>query len=98
MAVLVITVCMRSYLEFEKPVAEIEARIEELRALNAGDSGPAISEEISRLEAKAAEVLSDLYANLDPWQKTQVARHPERPHSLDYMAALVTDFVPLAGD
>jgi acetyl-CoA carboxylase carboxyl transferase subunit alpha len=89
---------MRSYLDFEKPVAEIEARIEELRALNAGDSGPAISEEISRLEAKAAEVLSDLYANLDPWQKTQVARHPERPHSLDYVAALVTDFVPLAGD
>ena len=89
---------MRSYLDFEKPVAEIEARIEELRALNAGDSGPAISEEISRLEAKAAEVLSDLYANLDPWQKTQVARHPGRPHSLDYVAALVTDFVPLAGD
>jgi acetyl-CoA carboxylase carboxyl transferase subunit alpha len=89
---------MRSYLDFEKPVAEIEARIEELRALNAGDSGPAISEEISRLEAKAAEVLSDLYASLDPWQKTQVARHPERPHCLDYVAALVTDFVPLAGD
>jgi acetyl-CoA carboxylase carboxyl transferase subunit alpha len=89
---------MRSYLDFEKPVAEIEARIEELRALNAGDSGPAISEEISRLEAKAAEVLRDLYANLDPWQKTQVARHPERPHCLDYVAALVTDFVPLAGD
>jgi acetyl-CoA carboxylase carboxyl transferase subunit alpha len=89
---------MRSYLDFEKPVAEIEARIEELRALNAGDSGPAISEEISRLEAKAAEVLRDLYANLDPWQKTQVARHPERPHCLDYVAVLVTDFVPLAGD
>jgi acetyl-CoA carboxylase carboxyl transferase subunit alpha len=89
---------MRSYLDFEKPVAEIEARIEELRALNAGDSGPAISEEISRLEANAAEVLRDLYANLDPWQKTQVARHPERPHCLDYVAALVTDFVPLAGD
>src|SRR3982750_3151804 len=89
---------MRSYLDFEKPVAEIEARIEELRALNAGDSGPAILEEISRLEAKAAQVLSDLYANLDPWQKTQVARHPERPHCLDYIAALITEFIPFAGD
>jgi acetyl-CoA carboxylase carboxyl transferase subunit alpha len=89
---------MRSYLDFEKPVAEIEAKIEELRALNAGDSGPAISEEISRLEAKAAQVLKELYEGLDAWQKTQVARHPERPHCLDYVAALVTDFVPLAGD
>jgi acetyl-CoA carboxylase carboxyl transferase subunit alpha len=89
---------MRSYLDFEKPVAEIEAKIEELRALNAGDSGPAISEEISRLEAKAAEALKELYDGLDAWQKTQVARHPERPHCLDYVAALVTDFVPLAGD
>jgi acetyl-CoA carboxylase carboxyl transferase subunit alpha len=98
MAVLVITVCMRSYLDFEKPVAEIEAKIEELRALNAGDSGPAIAEEISRLETKAAEELQELYENLDAWQKTQVARHPERPHSLDYVTALITDFVPLAGD
>src|SRR5919204_4892443 len=89
---------MRSYLDFEKPVAEIEAKIEELRALNAGDSGPAISEEISRLEAKAAEALKELYDGLDAWQKTQVARHPERPHCMDYVAALITDFVPLAGD
>jgi acetyl-CoA carboxylase carboxyl transferase subunit alpha len=89
---------MRSYLDFEKPVAEIEARIDELRALQAGDSGPAIAEEISRLEAKAAEVLKELYEELTPWQKTQVARHPERPHCLDYIGALISDFVPLAGD
>src|SRR5712672_244700 len=89
---------MRSYLDFEKPVAEIEAKIDELRALQAGDSAPAIGEEIARLEGKAAQALRDLYASLTPWQKTQVARHPDRPHCLDYVAALITDFVPLAGD
>jgi acetyl-CoA carboxylase carboxyl transferase subunit alpha len=89
---------MRSYLDFEKPVAEIEAKIEELRALEAGDSAAAIGEEIARLEAKAAQALRDLYAGLTPWQKTQVARHPERPHCLDYVSGLITDFVPLAGD
>src|ERR1700716_844038 len=89
---------MRSYLDFEKPVAEIEAKLEELRALDAGDSAAAIGEEVSRLEVKAAQTLRDLYANLTPWQKTQVARHPDRPHCLDYVAALITDFVPLAGD
>src|SRR2546423_7222008 len=89
---------MRSYLDFEKPVAEIEAKVEELRALETGDSAAAIGEEIGRLEAKAAQTLKDLYASLTPWQKTQVARHPERPRCLDYVAALITDFVPLAGD
>src|SRR5437868_10875097 len=89
---------MRSYLDFEKPVAEIEARIEELRALESAESAAAISEEIGRLEAKAAQALRDLYAGLTPWQKTQVARHPERPHCLDVVAALIADFVPLAGD
>ncbi|MEA2933414.1 MAG: acetyl-CoA carboxylase carboxyl transferase subunit alpha [Variibacter sp.] len=89
---------MRSYLDFEKPVAELEAKVEELRALESGDSAVAISEEIGRLEAKAAQTLKDLYAGLTPWQKTQVARHPERPHCLNYVAALITDFVPLAGD
>ncbi len=89
---------MRSYLDFEKPLAEIDARIDELRALDAGDSAAAIGEEISRLEAKAAQELKELYANLTPWQKTQVARHPNRPHCLDYIGALITDFVPLAGD
>ena len=89
---------MRSYLDFEKPVAEIEAKLEELRALETGDSAAAIGEEIARLEAKAAQTLRDLYAQLTPWQKTQVARHPERPHCLDYVGALTTDFVALAGD
>ena len=89
---------MRSYLDFEKPVAEIEAKVEELRALETPDSAAAIGEEIGRLEAKAAQTLKDLYASLTPWQKTQVARHPERPRCLDYVAALITDFVPLAGD
>src|SRR5690349_16173747 len=89
---------MRSYLDFEKPVAELEAKIEELRALETGDSAAAIGEEIARLEAKAAQALKDLYAELTPWQKTQVARHPERPHCLDYVGALITDFVSLSGD
>ncbi len=89
---------MRSYLDFEKPVAELEAKIEELRALESGDSAAAIGEEIGRLEAKAAQTLRDLYASLTPWQKTQVARHPERPHCLDYVNTLITDFVSLAGD
>src|SRR5205809_3928633 len=89
---------MRSYLDFEKPVAELEAKAAELRALETGDSAAAIGEEISRLEAKAAQTLKDLYADLTPWQKTQVARHPDRPHCLDYVTALVTDFVSLAGD
>jgi len=89
---------MRSYLDFEKPVAEIEAKVEELRALETPDSAAAIGEEIGRLEAKAAQTLKDLYASLTPWQKTQVARHPERPRCLDYVGALIADFVPLAGD
>jgi acetyl-CoA carboxylase carboxyl transferase subunit alpha len=87
---------MRSYLDFEKPVAELEAKVEELRAL--GQAGEAIGEEIARLEDRAALALKELYADLTPWQKTQVARHPQRPHALDYIAGLITDFVPLAGD
>src|SRR4051812_27640748 len=89
---------MRSYLDFEKPVAELEAKLDELRALETGDSAAAIREEITRLEAKAAQTLKDLYANLTPWQKTQVARHHERPRCLNYVQTLITDFVPLAGD
>src|SRR5438094_281210 len=89
---------MRSYLDFEKPVAELEAKIAELRALESSDSAAAIGEEISRLESKAAQTLKDLYAELTPWQKTQVARHPDRPHCLDYVSALITDFLSLAGD
>jgi acetyl-CoA carboxylase carboxyl transferase subunit alpha len=89
---------MRSYLDFEKPVAELEAKVEELRALQAGEDAVGIDEEISRLEAKAAQALKDLYGNLSPWQKTQVARHPQRPHCLDYVGRLITEFTPLAGD
>jgi acetyl-CoA carboxylase carboxyl transferase subunit alpha len=77
-------------------VAELEAKADELRALRS--DGEAISEEIDRIEAKAAVTLKDLYGTLTPWQKTQVARHPLRPHCLDYIASLITDFVPLAGD
>jgi acetyl-CoA carboxylase carboxyl transferase subunit alpha len=89
---------MRSYLDFEKPVAELEAKIEEMRALQAAGNAIAVGEEITRMEAKAGQALKDLYAELTPWQKTQVARHPQRPHSLDYIAQLITDFTPLAGD
>jgi acetyl-CoA carboxylase carboxyl transferase subunit alpha len=87
---------MRSYLDFEKPVAELEAKVEELRAM--GENGVAIDEEVTRLEAKAGVALKELYESLTPWQKTQVARHPQRPHCLDYVSGLITDFVPLAGD
>jgi acetyl-CoA carboxylase carboxyl transferase subunit alpha len=87
---------MRSYLDFEKPVAELDSKIDELRALAAGGSD--IGEEVTRIEEKAAQALADLYANLTPWQKTQVARHPLRPHCVDYIKALITEFTPLAGD
>jgi acetyl-CoA carboxylase carboxyl transferase subunit alpha len=90
---------MRSYLDFEKPVAELEAKIEELRAVLADGSGEVqVDEEIARLETKAAATLKELYEDLTPWQKTQVARHPQRPHCLDFINALIEDFVPLAGD
>jgi acetyl-CoA carboxylase carboxyl transferase subunit alpha len=87
---------MRSYLDFEKPVAELDSKVDELRALAA--SGTDISEEVSRIEEKAAQALADLYANLTPWQKTLVARHPQRPHFTDFVSTLITDFTPLAGD
>jgi acetyl-CoA carboxylase carboxyl transferase subunit alpha len=89
---------MRAYLDFEKPVAELEAKIAELRALTDGQSGAAITDEVARLEGKAQQALRDVYAALTPWQKTQVARHPERPHCVHYIAQLITDFTPLAGD
>ncbi|MEI8277278.1 MAG: acetyl-CoA carboxylase carboxyltransferase subunit alpha [Hyphomicrobiales bacterium] len=89
---------MRSYLDFEKPVAELEAKVEELRAMGETDNAVSVTDEISRLEVKAALALKELYGELTPWQKTQVARHPQRPHCLDYVKGLLTDFVPLAGD
>jgi acetyl-CoA carboxylase carboxyl transferase subunit alpha len=88
---------MATYLDFEKPVAELEARIAELRdTASAGE--PNIEAEIRRLEERSARLLRDAYTRLTPWQKTQVARHPDRPHFRDYVAGLVDDFVPLAGD
>ena len=88
---------MVSFLEFEKPIAELEARIIELRATaNAGDID--ISGEIDKLEQRASKMLVDTYAKLSPWQKTQVARHPERPHFKDYVAGMFDNFMPLAGD
>jgi acetyl-CoA carboxylase carboxyl transferase subunit alpha len=89
---------MRSYLDFEKPVAELEAKVEELRTLQESGNAVAIGEEVGRLEAKALLALEELYTALDPWQKTQVARHPQRPHFVDYVTALVSEFLPLAGD
>jgi acetyl-CoA carboxylase carboxyl transferase subunit alpha len=89
---------MRSYLDFEKPVADLEGRIHELRSMAQGDANLDLSGEIEKLEAKARETLTDLYSRLTPWHKTQVARHPDRPHFKDYVAAFITEFTPLAGD
>ena len=88
---------MRHFLDFERPIAELEGKIDELRHLSA-DSGLNIAEEVGRLEAQAERLLRQSYARLTPWQKVQVARHPDRPHASSYIAALITDFVPLAGD
>ena len=91
---------MRTYLDFEKSVAEIEQKIEELAALAEASGADAISQgvELSRLKTKAESQLAQIYARLDPWQKTQVARHQDRPRFRDYVAALVTDFIELSGD
>ena len=91
---------MRTYLDFEKPVAEIESKIEELQALAEASGADAISQgvELSRLKTKAESQLAAIYSKLEPHQKTQVARHPDRPHFVDYIAALVTDYIELSGD
>jgi len=88
---------MITFLNFEKPIAELEAKIHELRHL-AGGEGVNISDEVGRLESKLDKMLRETYGKLTPWQKTQVARHPERPHFKDYVKALIEDFTPLAGD
>jgi acetyl-CoA carboxylase carboxyl transferase subunit alpha len=88
---------VRTYLDFEKPIAELESKVSELKALE-GDEGVSISDEIKKLEQKAKAALVDTYGKLTPWQKTQVARHPDRPHFLDYVSGLIEDFTPLAGD
>ena len=88
---------MQNFLEFERPIAELESKIEELRHLpTAADIN--ITDEVAILEAKASRLLKQTYAKLTAWQKVQVARHPDRPHFLDYAEALFTDFTPLAGD
>jgi acetyl-CoA carboxylase carboxyl transferase subunit alpha len=89
---------MRTYLDFEKPIAELESKVAELKALAGEDASVPIADELARLEGKAREALEDTYAELTPWQKTQVARHPERPHFTHYIQGLVRDFTPLAGD
>jgi acetyl-CoA carboxylase carboxyl transferase subunit alpha len=89
---------MRTYLDFEKPVADIEGKVAELKALGEGEEGVALEEEVKLLEKKAATRLTEIYANLNPWQETMVARHPSRPHFLDYAAGLFEEFTPLSGD
>ena len=87
-----------NYLEFEKPLAEIEGKAEELRALARKNDKMDVEKEAAALDRKAADMLKDLYKNLDPWRKCQVARHPDRPHCTDYIEALFTEYTPLAGD
>jgi acetyl-CoA carboxylase carboxyl transferase subunit alpha len=90
---------MRSFLDFEKPVADLEGQIQELKRLHTGDAdGMSVAEEIAALEQKARDALAGVYGKLTPWQKTQVARHPDRPHSKHYIARLISEFTPLAGD
>jgi acetyl-CoA carboxylase carboxyl transferase subunit alpha len=88
---------IRHFLDFERPIAELEGKIEELRHLSTtGELN--IADEVGRLESSANRLLRQTYSRLTPWQKVQVARHPERPHCLDYIAGLIADFVPLSGD
>ena len=89
---------LRTYLDFEKPILELENKVAELKALQQNGKGPQIADEITKLEQKAKAALVDTYNKLTPWQKTLVARHPERPHCLEFVTALIEDFTPLAGD
>lgn len=89
---------MQTYLDFEKPIAELDERIAALRETATSNGAVDIDAEVARLEAKSSKLLRDTYAKLSPWQKAQVARHPERPHFKDYVAGIADDFLPLAGD
>ena len=89
---------MHTYLDFEKPIAELEGKVQELKLLAAKDNTVNVSDEISKLEQKAQALLADTYKDMTPWQKLQVARHPRRPHFVDYAERLIEDFTPLAGD
>lgn len=87
------------YLDFEKPLADIEGKAEELRAMaQKGEGAVDVEKEAAALDKKASDLLKDIYKGLDPWRKTQVARHPDRPHCQDYIAALFSEYTPLAGD
>jgi acetyl-CoA carboxylase carboxyl transferase subunit alpha len=88
---------MRHFLDFEKPIAELEGKIEELRRTTDAE-GIDVADEVARLRDKAQGLLTSTYAKLTPWQKTLVARHPDRPHASDYVAALIEEWTPLAGD
>ena len=89
---------MTNYLDFEKPLAEIEGKAEELRAMARQNEEMDVTDEAAALDRKAADLLNDLYKDLTPWRKCQVARHPDRPHCRDYIDELFTDYTPLAGD
>ena len=89
---------VRHYLEFERPIADLEAKIEELSKLSDTAGPGAFDAELDALRTRATELRREAYAKLDPWQKTQVARHPERPHLMDFVAGLITEFVELRGD
>jgi acetyl-CoA carboxylase carboxyl transferase subunit alpha len=89
---------MHAFLDFEAPIAELEGKIAELRNLAQGDAKVSIADDVRSLEKKSTKLLADLYQALTPWQKAQVARHPDRPHALNYIETLITDFVALAGD
>ena len=89
---------MQTYLDFEKGLAEIEGKAEELRTMARKNAETNVDDEAAALDRKAATLLDDLYRSLDPWRKTLVARHPERPHCQDYIDALFSEWTPLAGD
>jgi acetyl-CoA carboxylase carboxyl transferase subunit alpha len=89
---------MQSYLDFEKPVADLEGKIAELKSLSGDARAVSIDDEINGLTARADQALADIYRKLTPWQRTQVARHPQRPHFSDYIKSLITEWTPLAGD
>ena len=89
---------IRTYLDFEKPIAELESKVTELQTLSSEEDSVSIADEIEKLQQKASAALAETYAKLTPWQKTQVARHPDRPHCFAFIAALIEDFTPLAGD
>ena len=89
---------MYNYLDFEKPVQDLEGKILELKKLSESGESVDVADEIARLEKRVQEALREIYKSLTPWQKVQVARHADRPHCLDYVKTLFSDFTPLAGD